>query len=242
MIIDTIIFALLIWCSTPTSALKGAIPLDSLTFDKVLEKFAVSLVKFDISYPYGEKEDEYGKIAEATRHTPDLLVAEVGVQDYGDKDNADLAERYNVKKDDFPVLKLFVRGIAEPFTFQGDFKSDNIKSFIKNHSAVRLVLDKCLQQFDDLASKFMGSNAGEQAKILKEAQATAEKIAKESDKKSADVYVKMMQKVSERGAAFIASETERVKNIKSGKITDTKKTELQGRLNILQSFIVKDEL
>lgn len=46
----------------------------------MVSKFKAALVKFDITYPYGEKEDEYGKVAESARFSPDLLIAEVGVQ------------------------------------------------------------------------------------------------------------------------------------------------------------------
>lgn len=46
----------------------------------MISKFKASLVKFDITYPYGEKEDEYGKVAESARFSPDLLISEVGVQ------------------------------------------------------------------------------------------------------------------------------------------------------------------
>lgn len=226
-----------------SSGLKGAISLDSFTFDKMLSKFKASLVKFDVTYPYGEKEDEYGKVAESARFSPDLLVAEVGVQDYGDKENSDLAERFDVKKDDFPVVKLFLEGQKEPLTFSGDFKADELKNFIKQHSSVRLVLDKCLQQFDELAEKFIEQRGKvEQINIMEQAEELSQSLRGEAEKKSAGVYIKMMQKVIERGPNFILSEMERVKNIKDGKITTAKKEEMQGRLNILQSFRTKDEL
>ncbi|XP_054722687.1 endoplasmic reticulum resident protein 29-like, partial [Uloborus diversus] len=214
------------------------------SFDfQMISKFKASLVKFDITYPYGEKEDEYGKVAESARFSPDLLIAEVGVQDYGEKENSDLADKYNVHKDDFPVLKLFIEEKSEPFTFTGNFKADEIKNFIKKHSSVRLVLDKCLPQFDELAEKFMASDDKTEWKnILEQSKRLAEDLSDETEKKSADVYVKMMQKIIERGIGFIASERERVKNIKEGKITSTKKNEMQGRLNILHSFRLKEEL
>lgn len=224
------------------SSLKGAVPLDSWTFDKMILKFKAALVKFDITYPYGEKEDEYSKVAESARFSPDLLISEVGVQDYGDKENSDIAERYDVSKDRFPVVKLFVEGKYEPYTFSGDFKADELRNFIKEHSNVRLVMDKCLPQFDELAEKFMAADDDEMKSILSEAQEIADAISEDIEKKSADVYIKMMQKVVERGSGFIASERERVKNIKDGKITSTKKEEMQGRLNILHSFKIKDEL
>lgn len=51
-----------------------------LLFFQMISKFKASLVKFDITYPYGEKEDEYGKVAESAHFSPDLLISEVGVQ------------------------------------------------------------------------------------------------------------------------------------------------------------------
>lgn len=56
--------------------------------------------------------------------------------DYGDKENADIADRYDVSKENFPVLKLFVEGKPEPFTFSGEFKADEIRNFIKQHSSM----------------------------------------------------------------------------------------------------------
>lgn len=88
-----------------------------------------------MAYPYGEKHEEFAKVSESVRDVLQLLVAEVGVKDYGEKDNADLAERYGVSKEDFPVVKLFKPGTA-PITFTGDFKSDNIINFIRIHSKV----------------------------------------------------------------------------------------------------------
>ena len=36
--------------------------LDVLSFDKVISKFPVSLVKFDIAYPYGDKHDQFAQV------------------------------------------------------------------------------------------------------------------------------------------------------------------------------------
>lgn len=104
-------------------------------------------------------------------------------------------------------------------------------------------MDQCLPQFDELAEEFMvADNKENMESILSKAKELASAITEGVEKRSADVYVKMMQKVIERGMGFIASEKERVKNIKEGKITSTKKEEMQGRLNILHSFKHKDEL
>jgi len=49
---------------------------------------------------------------------PQIIVATVGVKDFGDKDNVDLAQRYKVVKEDYPVLLLFQEGIDEPFRYK----------------------------------------------------------------------------------------------------------------------------
>lgn len=189
-------------------------------------------------------------MADEVKGTPDLLIAEIGVKDYGDKENQDLANRFGVKKDDFPALKLFQQDkLDKPISFsdKDNFKVDAIKSFIALHSNVKLILEGCLEEFDDIANKFgVEGSKDQQQKMLKEAQAKAEKLSKETDKKSADIYVKLMEKGLERGNIFFDSEKERVKNILSGKVADAKKKELQGRINILQSFVInqakKEEL
>lgn len=50
-------------------------------------------MKFDAAYPYGPKHDEFVKFAESVANVDSLLVAEVGIKDYGEKDNADLGKR-----------------------------------------------------------------------------------------------------------------------------------------------------
>uniref|UniRef100_A0A646QHS0 Endoplasmic reticulum resident protein 29 n=1 Tax=Hemiscolopendra marginata TaxID=943146 RepID=A0A646QHS0_9MYRI len=222
---------------------KGSVPLDSWTFDKLRGKFKAVLVKFDTPYPYGEKQDEFSAVAEAARTVPDLLIAEIGVKDYGEKENQDLAEKYGVKKEDFPVLKLFLRGTEEPIPYTGEeFKSDNLKQFIREKSGLYIGLSACLEKFDKLAQEFMDAKAEHRNVILNQAEELIKEINDDQQKKSAQVYIKMMSKVIERGDDLVENEVERLTNIQKSKITKEKKEEMQARLNILQSFRVKDEL
>lgn len=103
-----------------TASCKGCVELDSLTFDKILSNFDYSVVKFDISYPYGEKHEQYEEFSKAAADVSNLLVAVVGVKDYGDKDNEDLAVRFNVKTEKLPVIKLFHKNnLEQPIEFTG---------------------------------------------------------------------------------------------------------------------------
>ena len=48
-------------------------------FFQIIGKFKATLVKFDEMYPYGEKHDEFKKVAKDSTSQPELLVAEVNV-------------------------------------------------------------------------------------------------------------------------------------------------------------------
>lgn len=188
---------------------KGSVALDSLTFDKVsceksrtitiskaknfsqvVKKFKATVVKFDQSYPYGEKHDAYMKVAEASKNAPDLLIAEVGVQDYGDKENQDLADLFNIKKDDHPVVLLFKDGnTKDPVKFDStDFTEDSLKRFVSTAAGVRLPLEGCLEAFDVIAEQFMAADDKQvQTELLEKAKKSAESLDEESGSKKADV-------------------------------------------------------
>jgi len=210
---------------------------------QVVSKFKATLVKFDVAYPYGEKHDEFSKVAESTRGVLDLLVAEVNVKDYGDKDNQDLAEKYEVKSKDFPVLKLFRQGVDEPETFKGEFKVDDIIAFVKTHTGVYIGLPGCIQEFDKIAEEFIKiRDPKKREELLKSAKDMAGKgLETPKNTEYAQIYVKLMEKIIEKGDEFVKNEIQRVENIRKTKISVDKKEGLQKRLNILQAF-VHDEL
>lgn len=130
----------------------------------MIPKFKAVLVKFDVAFPYGGKHEQYATVAADTKDSQDLLVATVGVKDFGDKDNSDLAQRYNIKKDDFPVVLLFIHGKSEPIKFIAerdyDFTGEYLKRFIRSKSSVYLGLPGCVERLDRLAEEFKA--AGEQ--------------------------------------------------------------------------------
>lgn len=222
---------------------EGCTPLDELTFDKMLRNYPVSVVKFDTAYPYGDKHDEFAKVAVDGAQIDDLLVAEVGIKDYGDKDNEELGKRYNIKKDDFPVMYVFVRDektrkLSE-FRFDGEFVSANLKNFIRQKSGIYMPLPGCIEGFDKLADLLMKAETKkEKADIIAKAEELVVKV--ENNKAGAEMYVKIMKKVAEN-EVFVASEIARVKKILEGKLAAKKKEELNIRINVLKSFLQEGE-
>lgn len=197
------------------------------------------MVKFDAAYPYGPKQEEYEKVCEASANIDDLIVVEIPVKDYGEKENSNLAQKYGVLKDDFPVVKLFKQGQSEPISFgtNNEFNTDNLKKFIRSNSGVYIGCTGCIQAFDKLVEKFIKHTTIEKKKtVLQEAEGLWDKAKGSQEQKSAEVYVKMMRKVLEKGDEFLNSELSRVQNLLKGKISKDKKEEMLQRVNILQAF------
>lgn len=92
-----------------SSTCKGCVDLDEFTFDKLVKRFEVTVVKFDIAYPYGEQHEAYTRFAEDVHPIDGLLAAVVGIKDYGDMDNKNLSKRFDVP-DQLPIIKLFLNG------------------------------------------------------------------------------------------------------------------------------------
>ncbi|XP_044261188.1 protein windbeutel [Tribolium madens] len=221
---------------------KGCVSLDEYNFDKIISRFEAVLVKFDVAYPYGEKHDVFTKLAEELAQNEKLILAEVGVKDYGDKENEKLALKFGVGKDDLPAIRLFVKGKSPvELAKSAEWTVDNLRNLIKDNTDIYIGLPGCLEKFDKLAMEFV--NSGNKQKKLEETQAKVAEL-KDNEKETASIYVKFMSKIVESGLDFVNHELGRLNKIlKQGKVNDKKKVELANRLNILRSFsLPKDEL
>jgi len=221
----------------------GCTPLDVLSFDKLINQFRASLVKFDVAYPYGDQHDEFAKVAKDAVDAGDLFVGEVGIKDYAEKDNQELAERFELTKDDYPTAFLFVKnaeGKVDSFRFVGDFSAEKLKNFIRQKSGIYLPLPGCIEEFDLLVDKLLRAASQDQKKVLREAEDLWDKIHGPKMHKRADIYVKIMKKIVDTDISFVKKEEERLKKISAGKIKPEKKEEMEERLNILKSFSLQE--
>lgn len=223
----------------------GCTPLDGLSFDKLIGKFPASLVKFDVAYPYGDAHEEFAKVSKEAMDVSDLFIGEVGVKDYADRDNEHLATRFEITKDDFPAVVLFVNDgkDVKHLKFTDEFKAENLKQFVQKNSGIYLPLAGCVGEFDDLAGRLVKfSSKDVQISVLEKAKVQLESLEEGSKtRKQAEIYVKVMNKIIDSGVEFIKKEETRLKKIKAGKVTKEKKEEIEGRLNILKSFIISKE-
>ncbi|KAI8783044.1 endoplasmic reticulum resident protein 29 [Biomphalaria glabrata] len=224
----------------------GSVALNSGVFDKIIQKHKAVLVKFDETYPYGKKQDVFKEVAKSSTQQPELLIAEVQVADYGDKDNSDLAEKYGVKKENFPAYRLFLNGkLDDPIKYTASVENaDDIKNFVIRETGLWLGRPGCLEEFDKIVNEFFTAPKDKQAAIVEQAEKAAEKLTDTAEKTSADTYIKTMKKILEKGTDFVKTEVSRIEKLRSGKVSDKKKEQLSDRLNILTTFQlnVKDEL
>merc|ERR1712113_25858 len=141
--------ALLARCAEGTA--QGAIKLDNYTFDKMLAIPDHSvLVKFDQSYAYGEKEDEFKTLCKLAHSVPNFMVGEVPVQEYGDKENDDLRERFKLSKDDFPVYYLFSEKEKEGAKYSGAITASDIGAWLRKQK-VRMPAIGTIDELDQIA-------------------------------------------------------------------------------------------
>lgn len=228
------------------SATKGVVTLDDLTFDKIVTGSVPVLVKFDKQYAYGDSEDAFKETAEKVGELKtNLIVAEVGTQDYGDTpENKATHDRFKVSKDDWPVYKYFPAGGGEPITgpklegSKDDMKA-TLGSFLKINAGLSVFIGKGqIPAFDDLAEKYVGGDlaALDAAKAL---LGDKEVCTDEDDTKTGEYYIKTMERCQSKGADYPATELARLKGIVNTKISDKKKEMFSSRINILSSFITK---
>jgi endoplasmic reticulum protein 29 len=242
---SAILFFLLI--SSSHAHTPGTVTVDKFTFDKIIQNFDIVLAKFDDKYPYGEKQDAFKKFAENVANTKKLLIAEIPITDYGEKENEQLAREYGLSKPDFPAYKLFLKGKSKPIDYTGDKTEDDLKRFLSQNTNLWFGLPGTLESLDLLAREFFdvasSNDETNQKSLLEKAREQVKNLLDKKEQKSGESYVKIMESVVKQGIDFLKREGRRVQNLLKGKITNEKKEELQFRSNILLSFkSLKDQV
>jgi len=215
----------------------GCIDLDTMTFDKIVGGERPTFVRFDQEYPYGEENNVFETLALNSTGSP-MLVCSVGISEYSNNGNADLAQRFGIvaeDKDKFPIYMMFQAGSKEGVTFTGSALSDlEMRQFIRKQG-VWIGLQGCSDKGDKNAQLFM-STANKRKDILAETEKLSADEGKEGTTKW---YSIVMKKVIEKGDGFINTEITRLQKVleQGGESLKEEKVKLfNTRLNILASF------
>ena len=214
---------------------RGILKLDNTTFDRLIDGGRNVIVRFDKEYSYGDEHDAWKEFAKTVgESSADMLVGDVGVSEYGDKDNSDLSERFKIGADDFPQFRLWTKGkdsTKEPVKFSGAKKSEEFMKFIQSNAGVWVGLPGQVKELDSLAKEF--GSAKDKASII--AKAGKVKVD-EKDADSAKYYTKVMTKAA-KDAEFVKKEVSRLtKMMDDGSVKADKKSQFGRRLNMLSSF------
>uniref|UniRef100_A0A1I8MQK1 Protein windbeutel n=1 Tax=Musca domestica TaxID=7370 RepID=A0A1I8MQK1_MUSDO len=227
----------------------GCVDLDDIIFNKTIERFPYALIKFDIAFPYGEKHEAFAAFSRAAHSvTDDLLIGTVGIKDYGDNENKELGERYNIDDKNFPGIMLFRHGVKDFLHFPEhlDVTVDNLKTFVTSNTELFIGKEGCLKEFNELAKNFVNQKEEEQKSRLEKAEELKASLKREADQTSAQFYKLFMEKLMAQGYDYFEQEIKRLQRLKAGKVSAAKKEELAKKLNILESFrvnvLTKEEL
>jgi len=211
------------------------------------------LLKVDKTYPFGETEDAFkafarrlGELSEPA--SKGLLVAEVHVQNYGERDNDDVRERLGVVEAELPAFFLYqsgqvpaADGPGPAARFEGEVTADSLAAFVRRQLGVRLAGPGTLPAMESLAEAFLGAETSEsRGAVLARAEAAAGGFAGD-DGERALVYVRLMQKAAAKGLAWAASELKRLRGMADAPMSEERRGAMRAKLEVLPS-LVRDEL
>lgn len=243
---------------------NGCIILDADTFDKVIDKFSIVLVKFDSNLPNGVKHGIFENVAKdlsSIEGMEDMIAAHIDVEKNGMIKNQELVSRFEIQdhifQETLPSIFVLVKKennddsneSHKKHQFQEkdhfnitDFSVDTIKSFIREKTGIYLPLSGCIDEFDVLAMNFMNEFTNfKKGSVIAEAEAKILKIPKEDIemKAHAELYVKVMTEAVAGGESnvYLYKELQKLKNeINEETLGDEEGKEKRHRLNILESF------
>jgi hypothetical protein len=162
-------------------------------------------------------------------------VAEVEVDDLGEKKNSDISSRFGLSRNDFPKFVFFPQGSTQHTAVPNPSSADDLVHFVLRHG-VRMALNGTIAPLEAIAKKMVGG--GDVRALLAEAEAAAaELVGADSSmgyKGAVEYYLKVLQKVAAEGGGFLVKETKRVEKMVADKgVAKDKKALFSERLNIL---------
>jgi len=231
---------------------KGVLLLDSITFPKLvpnMERDVVILVckKGSIGdYGTDSIRTDYFSLAnkvEKMENTgvENILFAQLIVNG---GENLRLAETIGVSKD-FVHPKLFIipsgQTDAIPYPDDEPFQPRYLIRFISLHAHLTYSMPGTMQALDDAAAEIMSNLEDEyiKRKAVEKAEAAVADLEEDSDKATAQLYLKVMRKVSDRGIYYLDEEIARQNRLlskDSSQLTRASRRHIEHKLKVLHHF------
>ncbi|KAI5461223.1 thioredoxin-like protein [Mariannaea sp. PMI_226] len=168
-----------------------------------------------------------------------VLIAKV---DADAPQNKDWARSLGVTS--YPTIKFWPAGSKEPEEYQGGRSEEAFIQFINTKAGTHRVpgggLDRIagtIESLDALVAKYVDGE--ELSKIATQVKKEAESIKDAAQKKYADYYVRVFDKLN-RKSDYISTELARLNGILAkGGLANTKRDQLQAKTNVLRAFVEK---
>lgn len=163
-----------------------------------------------------------------------------------EKLNQVFIERFTINQKRLPAYLLFKKNSNQnkPIPYEGEVTSDGLTRFVKKELNLILLLEGCLEEWNMIATDFIGSNKEKQLEkmtyIEKEILTKYNRNDNENTNvSSVRVYFTIMKRITEHGNQYVEQEQKRIQNILDhGRIKEETKRQMKIKLNILASFIV----
>lgn len=154
--------------------------------------------------------------------------------------NRKLADRIGVKPGDefiYPELFLYKTNsnVAIHYPSKASWNIAHFTRWLSKHTNFYYGIEGTIENFDLLAERFMFADKNEHQKIIKEAEELASTLDPH-EKDNADIYIKTMNKIAEKGYDFIFTEIDRLAKLLKTDISKSKKSDFVKRINIAYQF------
>lgn len=119
-------------------------------------------------------------------------------------------------------------------SYQGRRKTRGMLKYIKEQLAEDSSFAR-VQEMSPLAKKIMKASSDEHAAIVEEAKEKAAGV-KEDIKSNAELYIKYMNKVTEKGTEYVEKELKRLNNLLAAGMSAAKLHEVSQKVSVLSDF------
>ncbi|OQR75283.1 endoplasmic reticulum resident protein 29-like, partial [Tropilaelaps mercedesae] len=204
---------------------------------KIIPRFAVSVIKVDKDHPHGVNQTQFEKLVAMLSQDANTIVAEVGVQEFGERENSDLATMLDIpRKEHWPALFIYKRHVQRwTAKYTGHFSLNRLRNFVDRHSDVEWSCAACVLELDRLVRDHLFETQISAQDMLQKAREVRTKMVGKHTAKMRTVqyYIKVMEKIVELGQPAVAMESARLVRLLQEKLTWEKKNLLKDRVDVL---------